>query len=82
MNDNRLVRLKRPVEVAVRFWPQGSKSWLRNQPSDHWEATLRHGPKKLVHLAHRAATKDEAVKGLLEKVRQLGYSGTAKVIDG
>lgn len=78
----RKVHLKRSVEVVVRFWPEGSKSWLRHQPPDHWEASVQRGPRKAMHMAHQDLTKDAAVFGLLEKLRQMGYSGTAKVRDG
>ena len=73
--------LKRTVEMAIRFVPRGSVTWVRYEQPDHREAVVVSDPKRARGMAHWGTTRDGAVREALERLRGMGYSGTARVVD-
>ena len=76
--------LKRPVVVHVG-WVRGDPApWARHRsPTDYsgsWSAVVARGPRRALHVTHVAGAQDNAVAGLLARLRGMGYSGRARVV--
>ncbi len=72
-------RLKRPVVVTVRHVTE-YETRIGTRPA-HWRAALGEGaPRRLLGTWHDAATREGAISGMIQRLRDAGYSGVARVL--
>ena len=74
-------RLKRPVEISVR-WVE--ERWApRCLVPAHWSATIvANGPRSFRYHDGRGPDPKAAVAALIEMLKRAGYTGTARVERG